>query len=107
MYKMRKENRKYVLTKIPFGYGYSYQISARHIKGIILSAGTEDKIVILRSGDISYCLSINSRHGYIGLQELIENGQNVFFQNAMEEFGEKIFDYSDIYIGKKLLEYMD
>lgn len=107
MYKMRKENRKYYLNKVPSGYGYSYQISARHIKGIILSAGTEDRIVILRSGNISYCLSINSRHGYIGLQELAANGGNVFFQNAIEEFGERIFDYSDIYIAKKLFEYMD
>lgn len=107
MYRMQKETRKYSIVKILFGYGYSYQISARHIDNIILSAGTEDRIVILRSGDTSYCLNINSRHGYIGLQELVENGCNVFFQNAMEELGKNIFDYSDIYIGKKLLEYMD
>lgn len=107
MYKMRKENRKYTITKVPSGYGYSYQISARHIKDIILSAGTEDRIVILRSGETSYCLSINFKHGYIGLQELVDNGCNVFFQNAIEELGENIFDYSDIYIAKKLLEYMD
>ena len=107
MYRMRKENRKYVLNKVPCGYGYSYQISGRHIKDIILSAGLEDRIVILRTGETSYCLSINSRHGYIGLQVLVENGQNVFFQNAIEEFGERIFDYSDIYIAKALLEYMD
>ena len=103
---MHKENRRLHLEKIPFGYGYSWKVTARHIPSIMLSAGTEDTIRFFREGDSTYALSVNSRRGYIGLQELVEDGVTVFFQNAVDELRPDIFDLADISIAKILLEYI-
>lgn len=82
-----------------------------------LSCGTSDDIYFYATSDRFYCVSINKRHDYTGLQEFFISGEyagqeagEMFLQSEDEiesVLGKKGLDYSPRTIAKKLSVYID
>ena len=104
---MKKENRKYKLSKewLPGNYGPSIVLNYRG-KSCPLQCGLSDYLSVLRDGDNFAVLSVNRRIGYVGI-EIIDSQEMEVIGDFFEPHpDEKMLEMSENMIADVLIDYI-